>query len=187
MPDILPPAPIDAPFASYNWTDWYKKVRDAINNASVVSWSAVTGTPTTLAGYGITDAQKGLQFQDEGSNLGASGSATTVNFVGTGVTASRTGDTIKVDVSAGGGLTTSATITVPNNSYEHSEIVTFTGCTPTTKIITQIEKHADTDENDYEGLDVIGVAAVAGTNQATVYISFRERASGPIKLTLIGV
>lgn len=56
MADILPPAPIDAPFASYNWTDWYKKVRDAINNAQTVQWSAITGTPTTLAGYGITDA-----------------------------------------------------------------------------------------------------------------------------------
>lgn len=57
MADILPPAPIDAPFASYNWTDWYKKVRDAINNAQTVAWSAITGKPTTLAGYGITDAQ----------------------------------------------------------------------------------------------------------------------------------
>lgn len=57
MADILPPAPIDAPFASYNWTDWYKKVRDAINNTASVAWTSITGTPTTLAGYGITDAQ----------------------------------------------------------------------------------------------------------------------------------
>jgi hypothetical protein len=57
MADILPPAPIDAPFASYNWTDWYKKVRDAINKSTSVAWSIVTATPTTLAGYGITDAQ----------------------------------------------------------------------------------------------------------------------------------
>lgn len=34
MADILPPAPIDAPFASYNWVDWYKKVRDAINSGA---------------------------------------------------------------------------------------------------------------------------------------------------------
>lgn len=56
MADILPPAPVDAPFGAYNWVDWYKKVRDAINNAASVAWSSVTGTPTTLAGYGITDA-----------------------------------------------------------------------------------------------------------------------------------
>lgn len=57
MADILPPAPIDAPFSSYNWIDWYKKVRDAINNATTLAWTAITGTPTTLAGYGITDAR----------------------------------------------------------------------------------------------------------------------------------
>lgn len=56
MADILPPAPVDAPFTSYNWTDWYRKVRDAINNAQTVAWTAITGKPTTLAGYGITDA-----------------------------------------------------------------------------------------------------------------------------------
>lgn len=56
MPDILPPAPVDAPFTSYNWSDWYKKVRDAINNSASVAWTAITGTPTTVAGYGITNA-----------------------------------------------------------------------------------------------------------------------------------
>jgi len=57
MADILPPAPVDAPFASYNWTDWYRKVRDAINQSTEVAWAIITGTPTTLSGYGITDAQ----------------------------------------------------------------------------------------------------------------------------------
>ena len=56
MADILPPAPIDAPFGSYNWTDWYQKVRTAINSATSVAWSSVTGTPTTLGGYGISNA-----------------------------------------------------------------------------------------------------------------------------------
>ena len=56
MADILPPAPVDAPFTSYSWSDWYKKVRDAINAGTSVAWSAITGTPTTVAGYGITNA-----------------------------------------------------------------------------------------------------------------------------------
>lgn len=43
MADILPPAPVDAPFASYNWADWYKKVRDAINAAGNVSHNTLTG------------------------------------------------------------------------------------------------------------------------------------------------
>lgn len=102
MPDILPPVPTDAQFGSYMWTDWYKKVRDAINNAGTVNWSSIVGTPNTLAGYGITNGQVGIQFKDEGSNLGSSGSATAVDFTGTGVTASRSGDTVTVNISGGG-------------------------------------------------------------------------------------
>ena len=60
MADILPPAPVDAPFGAYNWVDWYKKVRDSINSATTLAWTAITGTPTTLSGYGITNAQTKL-------------------------------------------------------------------------------------------------------------------------------
>ena len=57
MAIIVPPAPIDNPnFTSYTWVDWYQKVRNAINQASVVSWSSITGTPTSLSGYGITNS-----------------------------------------------------------------------------------------------------------------------------------
>lgn len=56
MADILPPSPIGTPFGSYAWEDWYRKVRDAINNAQIVQFSSITGLPTTLSGYGITDS-----------------------------------------------------------------------------------------------------------------------------------
>lgn len=56
MADILPPAPIDAPFGAYGWVDWYRKVRDVINNSQTVAFTSITGLPTTTAGYGITDA-----------------------------------------------------------------------------------------------------------------------------------
>jgi hypothetical protein len=39
MADIIPPIPIDAPFTSYNWVDWYQKVRRAINEAQNLKWS----------------------------------------------------------------------------------------------------------------------------------------------------
>lgn len=42
MADILPPSPTDAPFGSYNWQDWYIKVRNAINSAQSISWSQIT-------------------------------------------------------------------------------------------------------------------------------------------------
>ncbi len=39
---VLPPSPVDAPFGSYNWQDWYEKVRRAINEAGSITWSQIT-------------------------------------------------------------------------------------------------------------------------------------------------
>lgn len=61
MSDIIPPSPIDAPFGSYNWQDWYFKVRTAINNAQNISWSQInnfTGSNlTSLATRNHNDLQ----------------------------------------------------------------------------------------------------------------------------------
>lgn len=53
------------------------------------TWVALAGGP----------AQAQLQFKDEGSNLGSTGTATALNFTGSLVTASRTLNEITVDVS----------------------------------------------------------------------------------------
>jgi len=47
--------------------------------------------------------QNKIQFQDEGTNLGTSGTVSTVNFTGNGVTATRASNTITVNVSPVGG------------------------------------------------------------------------------------
>lgn len=61
MAQVLPPSPSGSPPGSGFWNDWYEKLRTIINDiASGFSWSLITGTPTTLAGYGITDAQSKL-------------------------------------------------------------------------------------------------------------------------------
>jgi len=52
---VIPPIPIDAPFGAYGWVDWYNKVRNAINSAQTIAFTSITGLPTTLAGYGITN------------------------------------------------------------------------------------------------------------------------------------
>jgi hypothetical protein len=56
----LPPQPVGvAPGSSY-WNDWYEKLRRFVEQATTsVDWSIITGKPTTLAGYGITDAPTG--------------------------------------------------------------------------------------------------------------------------------
>lgn len=55
---LLPPSPLGQPPGNSFWNDWYEKLRTIINTGAVsVGWANVTGTPTTLAGYGIVDAQ----------------------------------------------------------------------------------------------------------------------------------
>lgn len=54
---------------------------------------------------GTNSINSGIQFQDEGTNLGTSGTVTTVDFVGAGVTATRSANKITVTVSGGGGVT----------------------------------------------------------------------------------
>jgi len=56
MANKLPPLPVGVSPGSGYWNDWYEKLRTLINSiTSGVSWTLVTGTPTTLTGYGITD------------------------------------------------------------------------------------------------------------------------------------
>lgn len=56
----LPPQPLGvAPGSSY-WNDWYEKLRTFVEQITTsVDWSIITGKPTTLAGYGITDSPIG--------------------------------------------------------------------------------------------------------------------------------
>lgn len=53
----LPPLPPNVPPGGFQWNDWYEKLRTQLNSLlSGITWSSITGTPTTLAGYNITDA-----------------------------------------------------------------------------------------------------------------------------------
>lgn len=49
-----------------------------------------------------SSGQAALQFKDEGSNLGTSGTATSIDCTGTGVTCSRASDAITINVAGGG-------------------------------------------------------------------------------------
>lgn len=56
MANKLPPLPVGIAPGSGYWNDWYEKLRTLINSiASGISWTLVSGTPTSLSGYGITD------------------------------------------------------------------------------------------------------------------------------------
>jgi len=82
MANKLPPLPVGVAPGSGYWNDWYEKLRTLINSfAAGFPFSSITSLPTTLSGYGITDAQKSIQFKEEGSNLGTTGTTESLNFV----------------------------------------------------------------------------------------------------------
>lgn len=66
-----------------------------------LNWSKILLTPTTLAGYGITDAV-GHAIQDEGSSLTQ---RSIINFVGPGVVATDAGGKTVVTIAGGGSVT----------------------------------------------------------------------------------
>lgn len=90
MAQFLPPAPSGIPPGHAFWNDWYEKLRTLVNNTVNIAWTAITGTPTTLAGYGITDATPS-------SHVG-SGGAAHANVVAAGAAGFMTGaDKTKLD------------------------------------------------------------------------------------------
>lgn len=52
---------------------------------------------------GVSGSQASIQFEDEGTNLGTSGTVDEVDFIGSGVTASRSGDKVTVNIPGGSG------------------------------------------------------------------------------------
>ena len=95
--------------------------------------------------------------------------------------------------SSGGGsggsvLSALVTVTVPAvGTLEHTQTVTFTGCTPSLRVMASIAPHLDSDENGAEGLRINAMSVAAGTDSATVTMAFGEQTSGPIKLFLMAV
>lgn len=114
MADILPPAPVDAPFTSYNWADWYKKVRDAINSGASVAWASITGKPTTVAGIALTDLSSGTYTPTLTGSFNVDGTtAYTCQYLRVGAVVTVSG-ALAVDPTATG--TTTVFITLPVSS-----------------------------------------------------------------------
>lgn len=89
---------------------------EGLTNLYFTDLRAQTATITATISNGVTDKapssdavfdalalkQDGIQFKDEGSNLGTSGTVTSVDFVGSGVTATRIGNAVSVSISTAG-------------------------------------------------------------------------------------
>lgn len=107
MADIIPPIPIEAPFASYNWIDWYQKVRRAINEAQNLKWSQFTD----FTGSNLTN----LQTRNHNDLQNIQGGSATENYHLTAAqnTAIDAGITVTITTAklTGGGTNGSMTFT----------------------------------------------------------------------------
>lgn len=190
---LIPPQPSGALPGSGYWNDWIEKIRTVVNGLlTSITWSIITGTPTTLSGYGITDAQKGIQFKDEGGNLGTSGTVTSIDFTGAGVTASRATDAITVSIAGGATSVSQVATTITGVTYDtqYAEAtVTDASITGTSKIIIGWGNITDADENTPDFDDVI-FTAVPAAGSMTVRLTttnFDQRLGGSYKINyLIG-
>lgn len=99
------------------------KVADAINDG------VTTIAPSQNAVYdSLALKQNSIQFQDEGSNLGTSGTVTELDFAGSGVTASRSLNKVTVTISGGGsGTVTSVALASPSEFTVSGSPVTTSG------------------------------------------------------------
>lgn len=108
MANKLPPLPMGILPGHAYWNDWAEKLRSIINEfANGFPWSQVSGTPTTAAGYGITDVAV------------LNGSSRTTNGVDTT-------DDVIVDDSANGLVLKSPNGTYYRATINNSGVVTWT-------------------------------------------------------------
>lgn len=124
MANLLPPLPVGIVPGSGYWNDWYEKLRTMINSVVVngISWALVSGKPTTVAGFGITDAVT-LTGAETITNKTMSGPSVTV----TGDVTAGSGTLIKSSVSltngAGGAAGTLLNAPVAGNPTKWIKII----------------------------------------------------------------
>jgi len=106
--------------------------------SQITNWANIIASvnPTSIS---VTTGQTNIQFQDEGVNLGTTGTVDTVNITGTGATASRVGNTVTINVPGGVGsdeqVKVSATDTTTGYLDNKIEIVNGTNTTVTKTIL----------------------------------------------------
>lgn len=106
--------------------------------SQITNWANIIASvnPTPVS---VVTGQTNIQFQDEGSNLGTTGTVDTVNITGTGATASRVGNTVTINVPGGVGsdeqVKVSATDTTTGYLDNKIELVNGANTTVTKTIL----------------------------------------------------
>lgn len=105
-----------------------------------------------------------LLFEDEGIPLGTRGEIVTVNFTGSGVTASDSGTTLTVNIPSGGGVTIVQTEIDFGNTTEYNTKLTVADplILTTSTIIVNLSLTATTDHTQVDEIAISNVVVSAG-------------------------
>jgi Chaperone of endosialidase len=146
MAVILPPSPVDSPFGSYNWADWYEKVRRAINDGSTIKWSQIATfdpggiLPVSLGGTGQSApalvAGTNIAITGTWPNQTITGTTTTISGNAATATKLQTARTINgvsfdgtanITVTAAAGTLTGATLAAGVTASSLTSVGTLAG------------------------------------------------------------
>lgn len=136
-------------------------------------------------------AQPAIQFEDEGVNLGSTGTVTALDFVGAGVTASRASNTVTVTIPGGGGGGNAVQVSVDfGSSFTDKASTVVTGqswVTPTSVIVAlPYSDTADPDEMYLLSMRAVVSNLVNGVG-FTVTLYSEPEAKGTYYVNCIGV
>jgi hypothetical protein len=155
---------------------WWTVPVSVVLSATIYQNNAECGAIFILQSGGGSGSQAAIQFQDEGSNLGAAGTVDTVDFVGAGVTSSRVSNTVTVTIAGGSGSFSLTTVEVDFGStprWDALFTITDAGISPTSNIMIGESGKVATGrlaQGDAQW-DSIQCAALPGTGDMQVFCS----------------
>lgn len=82
---------------------------------------------------------------------------------------------------------TIVTVPGPAGHLEHEETVAAVGVTGAMLVIASLAPHSDTDENNEQALDLMGMSGTAGAGSITFRLAFGALTSGPIRINYMAV
>jgi hypothetical protein len=102
----------------------------APSNDDVLTWNGSSWVPAAPTGGGGGGGINGITIKEEGTNVGTATSITSINFVGSGVTATATGQSATVTITAvtgggGGGISTTGFGTYTASAGVETQIDSF--------------------------------------------------------------
>ena len=155
-------------------------------------WVAIANRPTTLAGYGISDAapishtHTASQITDFAASVRAQVEAAIAAGANVTITPAGSGATRTFTIAAAGGggsaLSGTAVLSVPGPAgrLEWAQTFAAVGVLPTSRIVLSLAGEADSAENDPELLDVLSLWGTPATGEITIGATFGAQVSGPV-------